>query len=128
MLSSVDIPALIIHQASDHTDYMFDFRVIESGDIPLIYSTRIYPGRITLNGEDVVTQPALANFVTGPESATNNNIALFDGTTGKAIKSNNNIKYQQNTSKNGIVLHHETIIGGVETETFYHTRGVSLDA
>ena len=53
---SLLIPKIVINKAEDHEDYMVDFSVRE-GSSPnwYFYSTKIYPGRITLNGNDVAT-------------------------------------------------------------------------
>lgn len=66
------------------------------------------------NGTDFVNVSA-ANTVTGPVSSTNNNVALFDGTTGKIIKDA------------GKGLPAGTVVGTTDTQTLTN-KTISVDS
>ena len=72
----------------------------------------------------LATTSDLTGFVTGPNSSTDNNIALFDGTTGKAIKSDDKISYYH---ADGTLFSAETSINLSRSFT-YNSRQITETA
>lgn len=85
--------------------------VVEAGDIFLCITDGTASGNQgTVGANWVVIQTNLDGAVTGPASATNNNIVIFNGTTGKVIQDS------------GKALPSGTVVGTSDTQTLTNKR------
>jgi hypothetical protein len=66
---------------------------VEDHDLVRVEDLAAITGSITGGAPDL----SASGFVVGPASAADNRVAIFDGTTGKLLKSNSNLTFTPNT-------------------------------